>query len=204
MADPMTLSVAAIGAVALTEGIKFLYGQAGELLKRWRERRDKAAQAAAAPTEQTEAVGVMLPAVFEGQLSGAVIHFDVLQQSERDLRRLYKDLSEYANEIEPVDSANDALLQNVDMLRQLLEAVYQQRITFKGEERPPSGSPLVIGRVEAQEISGDATGVEAEEAVGGEIRGDVKAERIAPGGHAIGAKVGSVGGKFPRRKPSDS
>ena len=37
MADPFTLG--AVGAVVLTEGIKFLYGQAGEALKRWRERK---------------------------------------------------------------------------------------------------------------------------------------------------------------------
>jgi len=43
MIDPLTIS--AIGAVAITEGIKFLYGQAGELLKRWRERKDAAKDA---------------------------------------------------------------------------------------------------------------------------------------------------------------
>jgi len=41
MSDPDTLSAAVIGSAALTEGIKFLYRQAGEILKRWRERRDK-------------------------------------------------------------------------------------------------------------------------------------------------------------------
>jgi hypothetical protein len=39
--DPITL--AALGAVALSEGVKFLYGQAGELLKRRREQRASAA-----------------------------------------------------------------------------------------------------------------------------------------------------------------
>jgi hypothetical protein len=38
MADPF--SAAALGGVVLTEGIKFLYRQAGEVLKRWRERRE--------------------------------------------------------------------------------------------------------------------------------------------------------------------
>jgi hypothetical protein len=41
MPEPVTLTAASIGAVALTEGIKFLYGQAGELLKRWRERKEQ-------------------------------------------------------------------------------------------------------------------------------------------------------------------
>jgi len=61
MSDPTTLSAAAIGAAALTEGIKFLYGQAGEILKRWRERKDKAAQESTAQADQTEAAEVTLP-----------------------------------------------------------------------------------------------------------------------------------------------
>ena len=59
VSDPLTL--AAVGAVALTEGIKFLYGQAGEALKRWRARQQAAS--AEAP------VAVELPAdAFEGRL----------------------------------------------------------------------------------------------------------------------------------------
>ena len=64
MADPLTL--AAVGAVALTEGIKFLYGQAGETLKRWRE--SKGTKAATATV--TEPVQVKIPSdAFEGRCS---------------------------------------------------------------------------------------------------------------------------------------
>ena len=52
MVDPLSLS--AIGAVALTEGIKFLYEQAGEVLKRWRDRKDAGAKAAPAQLDTTE------------------------------------------------------------------------------------------------------------------------------------------------------
>ncbi len=65
MVDP--LSITAIGAVAITEGIKFLYGQAGEILKRWRERKD-ADKDASTQQNKTEPVNVKLPVVFEGQL----------------------------------------------------------------------------------------------------------------------------------------
>ena len=41
MSDPVTITAAGVGMAAISEGIKFLYGQAAELLKRWRERRDK-------------------------------------------------------------------------------------------------------------------------------------------------------------------
>ena len=40
---PETITLAMLGAAALTQGVNFLYGQAGELLKRRRDRREKAA-----------------------------------------------------------------------------------------------------------------------------------------------------------------
>lgn len=194
MPDLTSLSAAAIGAVALTEGIKFLYAQAGEILKRWRERRDKVSQKATAQTDKTETIEVVLPAVFEGKLDNPTIHFDVVQESEKNLRTLYKELSEYANEIEEVDETDSALLEKVDALRNLLEAIYQQRITLKGENRPQSGSPVVIGRVKAKEIVGEATGVKAETVTRGEIEGEVFADRIEQGGKATGTEVKNVGG----------
>ena len=45
MSEPLTLT--GVGVVVLTEGIKFLYAQAGESLKRWRERNRDAKTAAA-------------------------------------------------------------------------------------------------------------------------------------------------------------
>src|SRR5258708_39898262 len=97
MIDPLTIS--AIGAVAITEGIKFLYGQAGELLKRWRERKD-AAKDASLQLNNTEPIDVKLPPVFEGQLSAPHIHFDVVERVEEQLRGLRKDLSDYADGVE--------------------------------------------------------------------------------------------------------
>src|ERR1035441_8286151 len=110
MPEPLTLSSAAIGTVALTEGVKFLYQQAGEILKNWRTRRETAP---AAP----EPAAVVLPPVFEGQLTAPAIHYDVVSQVEPELRSLYKDLSEYAAEIEPID---DAAVAKVAALRQAL------------------------------------------------------------------------------------
>ena len=71
MVDPLTLS--AIGVVAITDGIKFLYGQAGEILKRWRERKDTAKDAST-QQNKTEPINLKLPSVFEGQLIAPQIH----------------------------------------------------------------------------------------------------------------------------------
>jgi hypothetical protein len=195
MPDPTALTAAAIGAAALTEGIKFLYGQAGEILKQWRERRDKAAQESTARADQTESTEVVLPDAFEGNLENPKIHFDRVQASETHLRELRRDLSDYAEDIDVVDKTDSALLEKVDALRNLLEAIYGQRITFKGENRPASGIPVVAGRVDAGVIAGQATGVDAEAITTGEVRGGVKADEIKEGGSATGVKAGTIGSK---------
>lgn len=189
MVDPLSLS--AIGAVAVTEGIKFLYSQAGEILKRWRERKD-AAKDASTQMSKTESIDVKFPPVFVGQLSVPHIHFDAVERVDEQLRGLRKDLSDYADGIELVDVTDANLLQRVDALRQLLEAVYQQRITFKGEHRPPSG-PVVGGRIDVEEVAGYAAAVRARQIVSGTVRADAKAKRVEPGAQFIGVDTDSIG-----------
>lgn len=190
MLDPLTLS--AIGALAITEGIKFLYGQAGEILKRWREHKD-AAKDASTQLNKTEPLDVKLPPIFEGQLSAPHIHFGAVEWVEEQLRELRKDLSDYADGIELVDVTNENVLQRVDALRQLLEAVYQQHITFKGEQRPPSG-PVVEGRIDVEEVAGYVAAVRARQIVSGTVSAEAKARRVEPGAQFIGVDIDSIGG----------
>jgi hypothetical protein len=177
MPEPITLSLAAVGSVALTEGVKFLYQQAGEILKNWRTRKQ-------APPAAPEPAPVVLPPVFDGQLTAPAIHYDAVSQVEPELRSLHKDLGDYATEVAPID---DLAVAKIDALRQALEAIYRQHITFKGENRPASGA-LLVGTVEAGEIAGEAIGVDVQGRPEGEIRGTVKAGRIEPGGKATGVK----------------
>src|SRR5437764_3576134 len=111
MLDPVSLS--ALGAVALTEGIKFLYEQAGEVLKRWRERKD-AANDTTKELPKAEPVAVTLPPVFEGQLVNPQIHYDVVEKLEKQLREVKTNLSGYADESDKVDTTDKALLQQID------------------------------------------------------------------------------------------
>ena len=76
MTDPLTLS--ALTASALTEGIKFLYGQAAELLKRKRER---STADSGDVTRQPDAP------LLEGGLQ-QLHRSGILQQLEPDLREL--------------------------------------------------------------------------------------------------------------------
>jgi hypothetical protein len=190
MVEPLTLS--AMGVVALTEGIKFLYGQAGEVLKRHRER-EKAAEEGR-PEGKPEPLRIEDPGILAGELEPVVIDFEAAERLNEDIKALSARLGNYANGLEEVDANDAAVLEATDALRRGLEAIYQQRITFQGEERPPSG-PLVEGRIDIDEVAGYAAAVRAETIEGGRIGGEVKAKRVEPGGEAIGVDVKRIGGR---------
>lgn len=188
MTDPITLTL--VGTVVLTEGIKFLYGQAGELIKRWRDRKDAAAAGA---SKQVETPLKADPNIFNGTVAPLVADAERLQSLEPQLRKLRSVLADYADGIEPVDVNDNNLIAIADALRQQLETIYGQRITFRGEQREPSGTPLVIGTAEVKRVAGLAAGVIAGAITAGEVRGSIKAEQVDNGGVAAGVKVHKIG-----------
>jgi hypothetical protein len=189
MPEPVTLTAASIGAVALTEGIKFLYGQAGELLKSWRARKERAEAESGSPSSWP--VAVEIPSVFSGDRFDTVVQPKSVEELSDQLIGLRRDLAEYAAETISVNLDDPALVGRVDALRTVLEAIYNKRLTFKGEDRPASGSPAAIGIVEAKTISGEAIGISAGVLLDGNMTGIVRSDRI--GGKAIGARVDTVG-----------
>ena len=177
MADPLTLSV--LGATALTEGIKFLYGQATELLRRHREKSAKA------PVSAPD-----VP-VLEGELAPLDPDLGVLDRVAPDLRELRRVLQDYFDDIEPVDPSDDRLLEATDALRQLLEGIYRQRITFRGERRPASG-PAAAGTIDVDTVAGYVAGVRARIVAGNaRLRGEVRAGEVT--GTAIGVDIDRIG-----------
>jgi hypothetical protein len=200
MADPLTLT--ALGAVALTEGIKFLYTQASELLKRRRERKKAAADAAAARAEQAARaapaapVEVATPAVVEGELAPVTVDDGALDRLAEEISGLRHDLGRYVDETDPapVDPSDERLVATVDALRQAIEAVWGQRITFKGERREPSG-PVVRGAIDVDSVAGNAAAVRAGRIGGGAtVEGTVRAGRVERGGTVTGVEADTIGG----------
>jgi hypothetical protein len=191
MVDP--LSLAAVGGVVLTEGIKFLYGQAGELLKRWRDRRSAAPTAA--PEERPLDIG--LPAgAFEGRLDPVVVDDRVLDELAEDLLDVREALSRYGEGFKPVPPDDPAVLEKIDALRLALEAVIGQRITFLGEAREPSGI-RVTGRAFAETVRGRLAGIRATQVLEGELHGEARATQVEEGGEAFGVHVDVVGRPAP-------
>jgi hypothetical protein len=185
MTDPLTM--AALGSVALTEGIKFLYGQAGELLKRWRERKSHAEP----PTEQP--ITITLPkAVFAGSLAPVTIRYDVVARLEDQVKELSRDLGQYADGFEEVQVGDPLLLEKVNTLRLALEAAFGQRMTFLGEDRPATGTPVVVGEAFVKEVEGHVAAVRAR-IVAGDVRGTARADHVHKGGEVYGVEADVIG-----------
>lgn len=152
MPEPATL--AGLEGAALTQGISFLYGQATELLKRRRDRRDAAAQIPAdAPTQVSE-------------IASAEVDEQVLKEHHAELRELAEQLRPYATGARAVDEPPDAvLIAKAEALRGLLELAYGQPITFDGEDRDPADVGITVKLV-AGRIDGELTVADI-----GELRG---------------------------------
>jgi hypothetical protein len=184
VADPF--SPAALGSEVLTEGIKFLYEQAGEVLRRWRERRERGTAPAGQATLRAP----------DGLLAGTVAPVeprdDQAAHLERELRETRRLLADYAEGIEVPEPGDRLVAERADALRRLLEAAYGQRITFRGEQRPPSG-PLVIAEMNVKQVAGNAAAVRVKLMNNGEIRASARAGRVEEDGRLTVVEIDNLG-----------
>jgi hypothetical protein len=197
MIEPISLT--AVGVFALTEGIKFLYTEAGELLKHRRESKESERQEGSEPKLRPPAD------IIEGTLEPTRPDDERLERLADELQKRRKSLTDYADDVEAVDPSDVALLKDVDELRRLIEVIYGQRITFKGEQREPSG-PLVENEVLAREaeIRDSEVGVvEVDSSTGSvEARTDVTGAKIS--GSTVGkTTVGPLRKEEESRKEED-
>jgi hypothetical protein len=184
--EPVTLTLAGVAAVTVSEGIKFLYAQAGELLKRWWDKGD------AQRSMEPEPSGVTLPpTAFDGTLHDPVVHYDVLSKCADELDDAYGRLAPYVNGVKPIGTADQKFLVLAEQLRSLLEAVLEQTITFKGEQRPPSGT-RVDAHMKLDVLRGEATNVDLEGS--GDVRSVVEAKTVEAGGKLTGVRVRTTSG----------
>jgi hypothetical protein len=201
MTDPFTMT--AVGATVLTEGIKFLYGQAGAAVKAWRQRR---AAGPVAEGERSEEQPVEFPPdTFEGSLVRPQLDFSKLAVLEDDIQDLRKALTDYVEGIDAIDPSDQDLVSVVNGLRDAMEAVYGQPITFRGERRPPQDL-TVTGEAYVGDVHGYVAGLRAKGLVEGELHGElhgtVVAGDVGVGGSVVGVDIGP-GEPGTRQPPAD-
>ena len=176
MPDPITL--AAVGALALSESVKFLYGQAGEVL---RQRRERKAKAAVLPAE-----------LFDAPAATLYLDLERADELEPELRQLRQSLSEYGQGIDEIDPQDAPTVELVDALRRTLEAVYGQPIVFKGETRQGNAIDLT-SEASIKEVRGYVAAVRARTIRSGSVKANLRVDSVEQGGQAIGLDVGDIG-----------
>jgi hypothetical protein len=179
MADPLTLAV--LGTVAATEGVKFLYSQASDVLTAWRERRAEA---------RTINVGFPATNILDAEPSRQVIDVDVVTAEKAQMAKLVGLLHPFATGMAEVDIEDSELARHAGELRTLLEAAYGQRITFLGEDRERTGARVEVDQVLGT-VSGSVTGADASMNEGF-IGVKQKADNVTSEGTVIGYK-GHIG-----------
>lgn len=196
MADPVTV-LAGVATNVLVESVKWLFTKAADALKQWRERRDAEPEGAAPSPKPAEAeaappVDPAPPEIIEGKLAPLEVDAAAMERLSGEIKDLRRALGDYAEGIEEIRPDDAELLETADGLRRLLEAVYNQRITFKGEDRPPSG-PIVEGTVDVGKVQGHAAAVKARLVRSGRIRAEAKAESVEKDAELYGVEVDEIG-----------
>jgi hypothetical protein len=168
--DPL---LAGVAGSALTEGVKFLYQQAGEILSSWRARRRDASALPprTLPAPQDVTVGEAEP-----------LSDPPTDETLATLQEL-KDLAEPIKD-GVVDIDNPAAREAIAELRELVEAILQTQITFAGEAPRPARIANV--EVVTKDVAGRVTGVRAKLAEVEHVR--VKTGEVKPGGEVTGVE----------------
>ncbi len=189
MVEPV--SIAVLTGVALTEGIKFLYNQADAILKR---RAESKRAAAGQPTATAREQPVETPPVVVGRLRPIEIDEAAADELAGELKALRHRLEDIAEGYETPRDGDPSVMAAVAALRDAIEDVIGQRITFRGEDRPATGSPTVTGRVTAKQIRGRAAGVDAGTVDSGTVTGTVDVDVVDTGADVAGVRVRRVTG----------
>lgn len=187
MGEPFSLAV--LGGAVLTEGVRFLFDQASTLIRAARQRRAEAKETA--ESAQVVVVPIQANDVLDGTVSPNV-DGPLLDRENRKLIALAGALAPYASGDAEIEAEDGDLLVTIAEVRAMLEALYGQRLTLRGEAREPSGTRVDVQQVLGS-VRGRAVGVEADSVQDATIRVDQSATSVEAGGSVTGLKLGSIG-----------
>ena len=185
MADPLTWTV--VGSTVVVEGIKFLYGQMTEVMKRLAAKRDKPAEPATLPEP------VALPTVFAQEGETRQANLVTAEQLEDEMFQLHGDLAAYAEGLRKPKEGDPLVLEQLEALRKVMEAVYANHITFKGEKLPTSEGPNVNAELKNKEVKGYVAGVRIKKMNAGNVSAKLDIDKVEAGGTAIGVEIDELG-----------
>ena len=186
MPDPITLTT--VGTIVLTEGVKFLYKQATEVIKTWLGRKKEG-------KKEKIPMGTRLPSsVFnDPDASELAIDPTAMESLEGELRSLRGALADYADGIAEVSPDDEQFVETFDAVRRSLEAIHQKAIVLKGEKRD-AAQIVINGTVDVATVRGHVAGVRARLVKAGVITGTAHATDVEQDGELYGVDVDISGG----------
>lgn len=134
MTDLAGYSLTTVTGAALSDGVKFLYAQATELLRR---RRSSSQAAQSAETRIRD-----VPHALDGPLQPVTPDKDALNAYAEQLTALRHAIVDYVEGLLPISAEDHELISNINNLRNLLEIILRQYLTFQGENRRTTGTPI--------------------------------------------------------------
>lgn len=186
MTEPVPLAM--IGRAVVGQGVTFLYEQVGALLQRWRYRRR------ADPGGKERLDVPLIPSrALDGQPTARDADLAIVEQSSAELSRLYGVLAPYAMGLADVRLTDSDLIAAVARLRDLLEAAYGQRLTFRGEQRERTGTEVDVRQV-VEVLGGKLTGIGTLSLDGGRAQVQQVVDEASAGSEIVGIGSVTVGG----------
>lgn len=177
MSDPLSFPV--LAGSALTQAFGFLYSRLGILL----DSRKSGAR--------DQHKGIVTAPVLLGQLDTSAIDSIALAEHEAQLRTLADALSIYDTNPGLIETGNAALMRIMSNLRETLETIYGQRISFRGER---AASYEIRIDQEVRKIAGEIVGLESRsDRADGTHTIIQKADEIAKGGRMTGTIIKPAG-----------
>lgn len=153
--DPLTVGF--LGGVAVTEGIKFIYAQAGELIKAWREKRKKSSSDFEVPILSPELLS-------NGEINSAIAEDD-LEQYGKKLYELARQLQPYLGGEADIRGGDQAMLL-ASNLWEIIRNVYQQDLQFTNNASTFLKDSKLTVEQRVTQLDGLMSGVEASDFVG--------------------------------------
>lgn len=172
------LMLVGVAKVALEEGAKFLYEQAGKVLDAWRARRKDAAAPLPVVVAVPSAVTVGTPKTTQAIPDPETLH--TLQDLRADAERIAKG---------DVSADDPAARVKIAALRDMLEAALGTSITFAGE----AARPLRVRDVRtiANDVRGRLIGVRIADGQSASVTGvDVEVRDVEADAEVIGVDIG--------------
>ncbi|MEV1318393.1 hypothetical protein AB0J14_20190 [Micromonospora arborensis] len=169
------LMLSTLTGAALTQGVTFIYRQLENLIRGKKDARTL--------------VDAEADAILVGSLRLAAVDPQAYEQRQREIDLLYGILTSYLETAYVRE--DDAHLQYLlGSVRDVLEDVYKQRITFIGEGRPPSGVSI---DQEAEEVRSAVTGLEVQR-MASNVPVDVKQKfgMVRENAPVVGAKINEI------------